>query len=92
MLGNEWNQVQRDWLHRLGNLTLTGYNSTYSDRPFDEKKSMPGGFSESAVRLNRFVREQPVWTAEQIRERGECLANQALKIWPALKVEQEVIA
>ena len=91
MLGNEWKQVQRDWLHRLGNLTLTGYNSTYSDRPFDEKKSMPGGFSESAVRLNRFVREQPVWTAEQIRERGECLANQALKIWPALKVEQEVI-
>lgn len=91
MLGNEWEQVQRDWLHRLGNLTLTGYNSTYSDRPFDEKKSMPGGFRESAVRLNRFVREQPVWTAEQIRERGECLANQALKIWPALKVEQEVI-
>jgi hypothetical protein len=59
MLGENWRDVQRQWLHRLGNLTLTGYNSTYSDRPFTEKKTITGGFEVSSVRLNKFVREQP---------------------------------
>ena len=45
MLGENWKEAQSVWLHRLGNLTLTGYNSTYSDRPFDEKKTIPGGFA-----------------------------------------------
>ena len=39
MLGANWADIQRQWLHRLGNLTLTGYNSKYSDRPFAEKKT-----------------------------------------------------
>jgi hypothetical protein len=42
MLGENWRDVQREWLHRLGNLTLTGYNSTYSDRSFAEKKTIRG--------------------------------------------------
>ena len=33
-LGSEWERVHQTWLHTLGNLTLTGYNSEYSDRPF----------------------------------------------------------
>ena len=46
MLGAHWADVQRQWLHRLGNLTLTGYNSKYSDRQFAEKKTISGGFEE----------------------------------------------
>lgn len=91
MLGSEWKEVQREWLHRLGNLTLTGYNSTYSDRPFDEKKTIPGGFQDSSVRLNRFVREQPVWTAQEMKRRGEELSAKALRIWPALSVDQQLV-
>jgi hypothetical protein len=45
MLGDGWRETQRLWLHRLGNLTLTGYNSTYSDRPFEEKKSIAGEYA-----------------------------------------------
>ena len=42
MLGlEEWREVQDEWLHRLGNLTLTGHNAEYADRPFAEKKSRP---------------------------------------------------
>lgn len=48
MLGSSWEIDHEVWLHRLGNLTLTGYNSTYQDRPFEEKKTIPGGFNESA--------------------------------------------
>ena len=32
-LGPDWAQLQEEWLHRLGNLTLTGYNPELSDRP-----------------------------------------------------------
>ena len=88
MLGDKWQDVQRQWLHRLGNLTLTGYNSTYSDRPFLEKKAIHGGFNESSVRLNKFVREQQVWTPAEMERRGKELAYRALGIWPSLVVDK----
>lgn len=91
MLGDEWQSVQQLWLHRLGNLTLTGYNSKYSDRPFQEKKSIQDGFNDSAVRLNKFVREQTCWTAVEIAERGEILADRAVDVWPALEVDQAAL-
>ena len=49
LVGEAWQEVHETWLHRLGNLTLTAYNSRYSDRSFHEKKTIPGGFNESAV-------------------------------------------
>jgi predicted transport protein len=91
MLGPEWKTVQKTWVHRLGNLTLTGYNSTYSDRPFDEKKTISGGFEQSSVRLNKFVREQPKWTTDEIEKRGHVLADRALQIWPVLQVDPALV-
>ena len=92
MLGPEWEDVQSAWLHRLGNLTLTGYNSTYSDRPFLDKKTISGGFEESSVRLNKYIREQDEWTVSQMEKRGTRLARQAVSIWPALKVDPSLVA
>jgi uncharacterized protein with ParB-like and HNH nuclease domain/predicted transport protein len=91
MLGDKWQDIQRQWLHRLGNLTLTGYNSTYSDRPFAEKKTIKAGFEDSSVRLNKFVREQGVWTPAEMERRGKELANRALSIWPSLVVDKALI-
>jgi predicted transport protein len=91
MLGNKWQDAQREWLHRLGNLTLTGYNSTYSDRSFEQKKTIPGGFKDSSVRLNKFVREQRAWVPRKIEQRGKELASRALLIWPGLVVDQMLI-
>ena len=62
--------------------SLTAYNSTYSNRPFEEKKSAEGGFRQSAVRLNEDVRDQPQWSATEIEARGDRLAARALGIWP----------
>ncbi len=81
MLGKNWREIQSLWLHRLGNLTLTAYNPRYSDRPFEEKKTIPGGFNEAAVRLSKFIREQTDWTETEMRKRGCILANRALEIW-----------
>ena len=36
-LGADWNACA-EWLHTLGNLTLTGYNSEYSDSSFEYKR------------------------------------------------------
>jgi predicted transport protein len=91
MLGERWREIQREWLHRLGNLTLTGYNSSYSDRSFEDKKTIAGGFAESSVRLNKFVREQRAWTPREMERRGMELASRALAIWPMLKVQQALI-
>lgn len=91
MLGEDWREVQRQWLHRLGNLTLTGYNSSYSDKPFSEKKKIKGGFEESSVRLNKFVREQSEWTPVEMQKRAKALASKALAVWPLLVVDPSLI-
>jgi uncharacterized protein with ParB-like and HNH nuclease domain/predicted transport protein len=91
MLGPDWKAIHETWIHRLGNLTLTGYNSTYSDRPFDEKKTIKNGFGDSSVRLNKFVREQAQWTPKEMQRRGELLTERALEIWPALHVASAAV-
>ncbi len=91
MLGNNWEEVHSKWLHRLGNLTLTGYNSTYSNRSFKEKKTIDGGFDHSAVRLNEYVRNQPGWTADEMEARGSLLADRALEIWPHHNADEGLI-
>ena len=60
---------------------MTAYNSRYSDRPFHEKKTTAGGFNESAVRLNAYVREQEAWNADSIEKRGRLLSDRSLSIW-----------
>ncbi|CUH46435.1 DUF262 domain-containing protein [Ruegeria atlantica] len=90
-LGENWEDEQQTWVHRLGNLTLTAYNSTYSDRSFEEKKSIKGGFSESSVRLNKDIRERSHWDVSAIEQRGVILAEKALQVWPGLSVDLELI-
>lgn len=81
-LGAEWQEVQKKYLHTIGNLTLTAYNSEMSDRPFLEKMDMPGGFKESALRLNKYVVLQNKWNEKHIQERANELAKKAEVIWP----------
>ncbi len=86
--GDDWRSVQESRKHRLGNLTLTGYNSEYSNRPFEAKKTMAGGFRESPLQLNKFIREQTKWTEVEIDARGVELSDMAVEIWPDLEVPQ----
>lgn len=87
MLGPNWQTVQASHVHTLGNLTLTGYNSSYSARPFLEKRDLVAGgtdigFKASPYRLNENVRDRDTWDAQAIEERGHALSQRALKIWP----------
>lgn len=81
MLGANWREIQKTYLHTIGNLTLTCYNSEMSDHSFLTKIDMEGGFKESALRLNGFVVKQTEWTESTIKTRAKLLAEKAKKIW-----------
>ena len=91
MLGENWKELQTQFLHTLGNLTLTGYNSELSDRPFSKKKTIEGGFNDSPIRLNDFLRNADVWNEKQIQLRAKELALKASQIWFAPNISQEVM-
>lgn len=91
-LGENWKEVQEKYLHTLGNLTLTGYNSEYSDRPFQTKRDMKGGFRESPVGLNAGLKDVETWGESQIVDRGRKLAGQAVAIWTRPVVSEERLA
>ena len=88
-LGPEWQRVQETWLHTLGNLTLTGYNAEYSDRPFSQKRDMKGGYRESPLRLNEGLGSLEKWDERAIKNRAERLAVVAAGVWavPSLRAE-----
>jgi uncharacterized protein with ParB-like and HNH nuclease domain/predicted transport protein len=90
-LGEDWAEVQQRYLHTLGNLTLTGYNSEYSDHPFAKKRDMEGGFKDSPLRLNRGLGHLEAWTPTEIENRAERLAGDALEIWPRPSLPEQVI-
>lgn len=88
-LGENWEKVKETYLHTLGNLTLTGYNSELSDRPFSEKKTIEGGFNSSPLFLNASVRCESVWNEAAINKRAAILSEIACKIWISPVLSQE---
>jgi uncharacterized protein with ParB-like and HNH nuclease domain/predicted transport protein len=80
-LGADWQRIQETWLHTLGNLTLTGYNSEYSDHPFEKKRDMEGGFKGSPLKLNEKLGDVQIWNESAIQARAERLAELAVKVW-----------
>jgi uncharacterized protein with ParB-like and HNH nuclease domain/predicted transport protein len=91
-LGPEWESVQRTQLHTLGNLTLTGYNSEYSDKSFIEKRDMKGGFKESPLKLNAGLGQMETWNESTIRKRAELLASNAVDVWSPPSLDADVLA
>ena len=90
-LGTDCETVYKTWLHTLGNLTLTGYNLEYSNKPFLEKRDMKGGFKESPMSLNEELKELEVWGEAEIRSRAEQLAKEAIAIWDRPELPRDVL-
>ena len=80
-LGKDWSEIQERWLHTISNLTLSGYNYNYSNRPFQEKKTMINGFNQSGLRLNHFISQFDKWGEEELEFRKAKLSEMALSIW-----------
>jgi len=83
-LGPDWSEVQTRLLHTIGNLTLTKYNSEFSDKPFPEKRDLEkGGFKSSPLVLNSGLGVLETWNEETIGVRASALIIKALKVWSA---------
>ena len=80
-LGDSYEEIHDTWLHRIANLTLTAYNSKYSNSTFVEKKTMKNGFENSGIRLNTYVSKKDKWTLAELRDRNDYLLKRALNIW-----------
>ncbi len=94
-LGTEWERIQKTYLHTIGNLTLTAYNSEYSDRAFAEKRDMADkpeqGLKVSPLKLNQGLGQLEHWNEETIKTRAGKLAAQAISVWPAPELETAVL-
>lgn len=88
-LGPNSEELHSKWKNRIGNLTITAYNSTYSNSAFQTKLTMENGFRDTAYRLNNYVCQQDEWGFEQIEERTTQLAHRALELWPMITSTHE---
>ena len=82
-LGMGWELTHTKYVDTLGNLTLSAYNSDYSNLSFLKKKNMPGkGFIHSKLQLNEYLKKLEKWDEEEILKRADYLLDMAFKIWP----------
>ena len=66
-------------VHTIGNLTLTGYNSELSNRPFAAKRTM---LAESGLHMNHAIAASKAWSVDEINPRGADLAEKIIGLWP----------
>lgn len=78
-LGQDPDRVHQDLVHTLGNLTLTAFNGTLSNNPFERKRQI---YDASHLELNRALAENDAWGRYQILARADELADHAAAIWP----------
>ncbi|GAA6960072.1 DUF262 and DUF1524 domain-containing protein [Helicobacter pylori] len=90
-LGENFQEIHNKYLHTIGNLTLTGYNSEYSNKSFQEKQGMEKGFKNSPLRLNQSLKDLESFGEEEIKKRANDLADLALKIWTYPNLDAETL-
>lgn len=81
-LGPKADEIHSTWLHRLGNLTLTAYNSNMSNDTFQEKRDAEHGYKNSGLRMNQFIAAKDHWGPDEMQERNDEMVKKATeKIW-----------
>lgn len=81
-LGKNWEIIKEKYLNTIGNLTLTAYNSNYSNLSFQKKKTMKEkGFLFSKLFLNDYIKGCNEWSEKEIKKRADILYKKAEKIW-----------
>ncbi|WRF30384.1 DUF262 and DUF1524 domain-containing protein [Helicobacter pylori] len=90
-LGENFKAIHEKYLHTIGNLTLTGYNSEYGNNSFREKRDMEKGFKQSSLKLNQNLKDLESFGEKEIEKRANDLADWALKIWTYPKLDAETL-
>ncbi len=79
-LGQDPDEIHQSLVHTLGNLTLTAFNGTLSNHPFERKQQI---FSGSHLELNRALAGHDTWGRDEILRRADDLADRAIAVWPS---------
>ena len=78
-------EIKTNFVHNLGNLTLTGYNSKLSNMSFEKKKTRQQDGKNigylNGLWLNGKLKNSDGWTADDIEERTEILVDKAIKLF-----------
>ncbi len=79
-------EYREQYVHNLGNLTITGYNSKLGNKSFADKrdrKDAGGKFVgfKNGLYLNNELRDKNSWTVEDIRSRTKALVKEAVKLF-----------
>ena len=81
-LGENALEIHSTWIHRLANLTLTGYNPNLSNKTFEEKlNTEKGGYKNSGLKMNQKISLKTSWGLSELEERNEEMISLAKKIW-----------
>ncbi len=95
MLGDDYERIHTEYLHTLANLTLTSYNTQYSNRPFsglherDKKtlvdKGVEVGFDASPLPINDWIKSRNEWNEDALKERQNWWLDMLTNQWPLPK-------
>ncbi len=83
---NRANEYLELYVHKLGNLTVTGYNSTLSNLSFIEKRDRQNkdkkyvGY-KNGLEINESIAEKDSWTVDDIKKRTDKLASELLEVF-----------
>lgn len=99
-LGENWQSIYETYLHTFANLTLTGYNSSYGNHSFTEKKegyidhkgNKVDGFKDSKFRLSSYLKMVDCWTINELKARQEILLASFLRLWPQITTDYVPLA
>nr|WP_311565313.1 DUF4268 domain-containing protein [Peptoniphilus grossensis] len=81
-LGDNAEEIHEKWLHKLGNLTITGYNSDMGNSSFEKKRDGRHGFKKSGIRMNQDLALLDSWGEDEIEKRHRDLLDLAVyEIW-----------
>lgn len=76
-----------EYTHKIGNLTITGYNSTLSNKSFEEKRDRQSkdgkrfiGY-KNGLDINKDIAQKDSWTVEDIKSRTTLMVDELMKIY-----------
>lgn len=78
-LGEEYNEIHKSYLHNIGNLILTEFNSEIGNKPFDEKKRK---LETSSLNYRLDIIRRDTWNEQNIIEHQSNMINWLLATFP----------
>jgi len=79
-------EYQEEYVHKLGNLTISGFNSSLGNKSFTEKRDRidaqgrPVGYKNS-LKINEDLATCEIWSVNEIEKRTKKLVDQALNLF-----------